>query len=152
GAGQFAIIPVELPVLGRITDASPGAPLLAVVLLLRQEKIAGLLAEVSQAAATPTRAAAAPAGITVSDASPALLDAIARLLALIEEPGAAPVLADGIQREILWRILTGPQGTTVRQIGLADSRLAHLARAIAYIRGHYDQTLRIDDLASVAAM
>jgi AraC-like DNA-binding protein len=40
----------------------------------------------------------------------------------------------------------------VRQIGLADSRLAHLARAITWIRGHYDQTLRVEDLAAMAAM
>jgi transcriptional regulator GlxA family with amidase domain len=61
-------------------------------------------------------------------------------------------VADGVEREILWRLLTGPQGATVRQIGLADSRLAHLARAITWIRGHYDQTLRVEDLATLATM
>jgi AraC-like DNA-binding protein len=40
----------------------------------------------------------------------------------------------------------------VRQIGLADSRLAHLARAIRWIRGHYDETLRIEELAALATM
>jgi AraC-like DNA-binding protein len=151
GAGQFAIVPVELPVIGHITQASPDAPLLAVVLLLRQETIAALLAET--AAAAPFRAPAAlPAGITVSDASPALLDAIARLVGLLDEPGAAAVLGAGIEREILWRLLTGQQGATMRQIGLADSRLAHLARAITWIRGHYDQTLRVEQLAALATM
>jgi hypothetical protein len=50
-----------------------------------------------------------PAGIAVSDASPALLDAITRLLGLLGEPGAAAVLAAGVEREILWRLLTGPK-------------------------------------------
>jgi AraC-like DNA-binding protein len=151
GAGQFAIVPVELPVTGHITRASPDAPLLAVVLLLRQETIAALLAET--AAAVPRRAPAAlPAGIAVSDASPALLDAITRLVGLLGEPGAAAVLAAGIEREIVWRLLTGPQGATMQQIGLADSCLAHLARAITWIRGHYDQTLQVEDLAALAAM
>jgi AraC-like DNA-binding protein len=144
GAGQLAIIPVELPVTGHITLASPSAPLLAFVLMLRQEKIAALLAELSHTVTPSLRAAAVPAGITVSDASPAVLDAISRLLALLNEPAAAPVLADGIEREILWRLLDGPQGMTVRQIGLADSRLAHLARAVTFIRAHYDQTLLAD--------
>lgn len=152
GAGQFAIIPVELPVLGRITDASPGAPLLAVVLMLRQQKIAALLAEAAQAVPAGPGGLAGPTAMAVSDASAPLLDAFARLLLLLEEPGAAPVLADGIEREILWRLLTGPQGATVRQIGLVDSRLAQLARAIAHIRRHYDQTLRIQDLAALATM
>jgi AraC-like DNA-binding protein len=153
GAGQFAIVPVELPVIGHITQASPGAPLLAFVLMLRQGKIAALLAEVSRTATAPRRApAAVPPGIAVSDASPALLDAITRLLGLLGDPGAAAVLAADVEREILWRLLTGPQGATVRQIGLADSHLACLSRAITWIRGHYDQTLRVDDLAAVAAM
>lgn len=153
GAGQFAIVPVELPVIGHITQASPDAPLLAFVLMLRQEKIAALLAEVSRTATAPRRApAAVPPGIAVSDASPALLDAITRLLGLLGDPGAAAVLAADVEREILWRLLTSPQEATVRQIGLADSHLACLARAITWIRGHYNQTLRIDDLAAMAAM
>jgi AraC-like DNA-binding protein len=153
GAGQFAIVPVELPVIGHITQASPAEPLLAFVLMLRQEQIAALLAELTQAAPAPPRAPAVmPPGIAVSDASPALLDAITRLLALLDEPGAAAVLAAGVEREIVWRLLTGPQGATVRQIGLADSRLAHLARAITWIRTYYDQALRVDELAAMAAM
>jgi transcriptional regulator GlxA family with amidase domain len=40
----------------------------------------------------------------------------------------------------------------VRQIGLADSRLAHLARAIRWIRGHYGETLRVEELAALATM
>jgi AraC-like DNA-binding protein len=153
GAGQFSIVPVELPVVGHITLASPGEPLLAFVLRLRPEKIAALLAETGLVTARRPRAAAAtPAGIAVSDASPALVDAINRLLALLDEPGDAVALAAGFEREILWRLATGPQGATVRQVGLADSHLAHLVRAIRYIRGHYDQTLRVDDLAARAAM
>ena len=92
-----------------------------------------------------------PDGIAVSDAAPALLDAVARLVGLLDEPADA-VLAPGIEREILWRLLTGPQGATMRQVGLADGRLAHLARAITVIRRDHDQTLRVEDLAALATM
>lgn len=95
---------------------------------------------------------ATPTGIAVSDASPALLDAIDRLLVLLDAPDDAAALAAGVEREVLWRLVTGPQGTTVRQIGLADSRLAHLARAIGWIRGHYDEALRVEELAALATM
>src|SRR6185312_14998464 len=95
---------------------------------------------------------ATPAGIAVSDASPALLDAIGRLLALLDSPDDAAALAACVEREVLWRLVTGPQGATVRQIGLADSRLAHLARAIRWLRGHYDQTVRVEQLAALATM
>jgi AraC-like DNA-binding protein len=155
GPGQFLIVPIELPVVGHIVQASPGEPLLAFVLRLRAEKIAALLAETTPAAAVRTRAASPGAdsvGIGVSAASPALLDAISRLLALLDAPGDAAVLAPGVEREVLWRLVTGPQGTLVRQIGLADSRLAHLARVISWIRRHYDQALRVEDLAALATM
>jgi AraC-like DNA-binding protein len=153
GAGQFLIVSVELPVVGHITQASAEEPFLAFVLELRPEKIAALLLETAPAAgARPGAFNATPAGIAVSGASPALLDAIGRLLALLDAPDDAAALSAGVEREILWRLVTGPQGVTVRQIGLADSRLAHLARAIRWIRGHYDQTLRVEELAALATM
>jgi AraC-like DNA-binding protein len=153
GPGQFLVVSVDLPVIGHITHATAEEPFLAVVLELRPERIAALLLETAPTA-TARRGAvdAMPAGIAVSDASGALIDAIGRLLALLDAPDDAAVLAAGVEREVLWRLLTGPQGTTVRQIGLADSRLAHLARAIRWIRGHYDETLRVEELAASAAM
>jgi AraC-like DNA-binding protein len=153
GPGQFLVVSVDLPVVGHITHATVEEPFLACVLELRPERIAALLLETAPAAtARPGAADATLAGIAVSDASPALIDAIARLLALLDAPDDAAALATGVEREVLWRLLTGPQGTTVRQIGLADSRLAHLARAIRWIRGHYNETLRVEDLAAFATM
>ncbi len=158
GPGQFLIVSVELPVLGRVVRSSPEEPFLAAMLTLRPERIAALLLETepgagaARPAARPPAADRAPAGIAVSDASPALLDALARLLALLDAPQDAAVLAAGVERELLWRLLRGPQGATVRQIGLADSRLAHVARAIRRIRRHYDETLRVDELAALATM
>jgi AraC-like DNA-binding protein len=151
GAGRFLIASVELPVLGHIAQADAEEPFLAFVLELRPEKIAALLLETA-VTVRPGTADATPAGIAVSDASPALLDAIGRLLALLDAPDDAAALAAGVEREILWRLVTGPQGATVRQIGLADSRLAHLARAIRWIRRHYDETLRVEELAALATM
>jgi AraC-like DNA-binding protein len=153
GPGQFLIVSVELPLVGRIIQASPDEPLLAFVLRLRPDRIAALLLETASSARPQAGPAdAAPAGLAVSDASPALLDAIARLAALLDAPEDAAALAAGVEREVLWRLITGPQGATVRQIGLADSRLAHLSRAIHWIRGHYDETLRVEELAALATM
>ena len=153
GPGQFLVVSVELPVIGHLVQASADEPFLAFVLELRPARIAALLLETAPAAtARPGAADPAPAGIAVSDASPALLDATGRLLELLDAPDDAAALAAGVEREILWRLLTGPQGATVRQIGLADSRLAHVARAIRWIRVHYDETLRVEELAALATM
>ena len=153
GAGQFLVVSVDLPVIGHVTQGSAEQPFLAFVLELRPSMIAALLLET--AAATTAGLGipdTLPAGIAVNDASPALLDAIGRLLALLDAPDDAAALSTGVEREVLWRLITGPQGATVRQIGLADSRLAHLARAIRWIRSHYNETLRVEELASLPTM
>jgi hypothetical protein len=75
GPGQLTIVPVELPVVGHITQASPEEPFLAFVLRLRPERIATLLAETTPlTTAAPRAAGATPLGIAVSDASPASLN------------------------------------------------------------------------------
>ena len=55
------------------------------------------------------------------------------MLRLLDRPRDAGVLAPLIEREILWRLLTGPHGDVMRQIGLADSDLSHVSRAIRWI-------------------
>ena len=153
GAGQFLVVSVDLPVIGHVTQASADEPFLAFALELRPQMIAALLLETRPlATGEPNAVDGMPAGIAVSDASPALLDAVARLLALLDAPDDAAALSASMEREILWRLITGPQGATIRQIGLADSRLAHLTRAIRWIRGHYNETLRVEELASLATM
>jgi AraC-like DNA-binding protein len=153
GVGQFLVVSVDLPVIGHVTQGTAEEPFLAVVLELRPQMIATLLLETAPGATGGADAVdATPTGLAVSDASPSLLDAISRLLALLDAPADVAALAAGIEREVLWRLLTGPQGTAVRQIGLADSRLAHLTRAIRWIRGHYNETLRVDELAALATM
>lgn len=75
-----------------------------------------------------------------------------RLLSLADEPADAAALTPSYEREVLWRAMAGPQGVLVRQIGLSDSRLTHVARAIRFIREHFSETIRIEQLAELAAM
>ncbi|HEY4279281.1 MAG TPA: AraC family transcriptional regulator [Conexibacter sp.] len=149
GAGEYLVISVELPVTSHITRASGAEPYVAFGLDLRPATIAALLLE---AAAHDGRASARPAGIGISTASPELIDATVRLLRLLDHPRDAAALAPAFEREILWRLICGGQGAMVRQIGLADSRLAHVSRAIGWIRQHYDETIRVEELARMAAM
>jgi AraC-like DNA-binding protein len=78
--------------------------------------------------------------------------AIAPLLRLLDHPADVPVLAPLAEREILWRLLTGPHGGMVRQVGLAGSGLSHVSRAIRWIRENYAEPVRIPDLARLAGM
>ena len=84
--------------------------------------------------------------IRVSRAPDDLLEALVRLLRLFDRPGDAPVLEPMIEREIVWRLLCSDQGGLVREIGLADSRLSKISHAVRWIREHYAEALRIEDL------
>src|SRR3954451_22221299 len=148
GAGEYLVVSVDLPVTSHVTRATAAEPFLAVGLVLRPAAIAALLLEAA-AVAPPARR---PAGIAVSRAAPDLLDALARLLGLLDRSRDAAVLGPAYEREILWRLITGEEGAMVRQIGLADSRLSQVGRAIAWIRSHYDQPLRVEDLARLSSL
>ncbi|HJP79455.1 MAG TPA: AraC family transcriptional regulator [Pseudonocardiaceae bacterium] len=149
-AGQFLVVTTTLPVTGHFIEASPRTPALGLGIALRPAAIAPLLLQgpVAQwSRGTPD----APA-IATGTASPELLDAAVRLLRLLDHPADAPVLAPLIEREILWRLLTGPCGAMIRQIGLADSGLSHVGRSITWIRDNYAEPMRIAELARLAGM
>ena len=146
-AGQFLVVTTSLPVTGHF-EASPEQPSLALGIALRPAAIAPLLLETT-ARPGPRDT---PGAIATGTAGPELLDPVLRLLRLLDQPEDAPVLAPLIEREILWRLLRGPQGGMIRQIGLADSGLAQVGRAIHWIRDNYTRPMRIADLARLAGL
>jgi AraC-like DNA-binding protein len=146
-AGQYVVVSLDLPVTGQALEASMDEPFAVFSMTLKPVMIAPLLLETTSTARPP-----AFSGLAVSDATPELLDPIVRLLRLLDHPDDLRVLGPGLEREILWRLVTGEQGALVRQIGLADSSLTHIARTIRWIREHYDDALRVADLADLAGM
>lgn len=151
GAGQYLVASVDLPVTGQFTSADFDRPALGFGLTLRPSTIAELLLQ-ARPGDIPHVGAGVPSGIAVSDAPPALLDAVVRLLRLLDEPRDRAALAPLIEREILWRLITGEQGAAVRQLGLADSGLNHVSRAVRWIREHYAEPFRVEDVARLAGM
>ena len=149
--GQYLVASVDLPITGHYTHASADEPALGFGLILRPSAIASLLLE-ADAGPEPARAAPAPPGLGVADATPELLDAVVRMVRLLDSPGDRDILAPMLEREILWRLITGPLGQSVRQIGLADSSLTHVSRAVRWISEHYDKPFRVEDLARSCGM
>lgn len=149
-AGECLLVTTDLPVTGQFLDVSPRAPSLAMGLTLRPTAIAPLLLETP--AVRWSRTKAGPAAIATGHAGVELLDAVARMLRLLDQPTDVRVLAPLIEQEILWRLLTGPYAEVIRQIGLPDSGLSHVSRAIRWIRDNYAEPMRISDLARLAGM
>jgi AraC-like DNA-binding protein len=143
---SYFIASVELPVTGCIVEASPDRPYVGLTLDLDRDALAALLPEV------PGRAEAETQAFAVSAVTPQLLDPWLRLLSLLETPHDIRVLAPLLEREILYRLLQGPQGALLRQAAREDSRLSQVRQAIIWIRDHYDRPLRVEALAELARM
>lgn len=143
---SYFVASVDLPASGAIVEASPEKPYIGLSLALDPDAIAALLPQI------PARTDPPAAGFGVSPMTPQLLDPWIRLLRLLDAPEEIPVLGPMLEREILFRLLQGPQGGVLRQIALADSRLARVRRAVACIRARFDQPLRIEALAELAGM
>lgn len=150
GPGDCLVITANLPVTGHWVDTDGTGRALGMGVVLRPAAIAELLLR-APAGRWPRAAPDRPA-IATGVAEPELLDAAARMVRLLDHPADAQVLAPLITQEMLWRLLTGPLGDTMRQIGLADSDLSHISRAIAWIRDNYAEPMRIDDLARLSGM
>ncbi|WP_396931446.1 AraC family transcriptional regulator N-terminal domain-containing protein [Mycolicibacterium sp.] len=148
-AGQCLVVTADLPVTGHFIDTGNGLPSLGMALVLRPAVVAEL---VLQAPFVRGVRSSRIAAMSTADADAELLDAVVRLARLLEKPSDAGILAPLIEREIIWRLLTGPQGDTVRQIGMADSNLSYVSRAIGWIRQNYSEPMRIEELAQLAGM
>ena len=149
--GQYLVASVDLPVSGHFLDASPDHPALGFGFELNPLSIAELLLQagpdgVHQGYGQP------PSSMVVSDAPQSMLDAVVRLLRLLDTPRDIAVLAPLIKREILWWLIVGEQGSAVRQLGLADSHLSHISRAVRWIREHYAASFKVEEVADIVGM
>lgn len=151
GPGQFLVSSLDMPVSGQFVGASAEEPALGFGLILHPPSIAELLLRSGSSMARDGRGAA-PSAMAVSNAPQHLIEAVVRLLRLLDSPRDLPILAPLIKQEILWWLIVGEQGAAVRHLGLADSNLSHIARAVSYIREHYARPFRVEDVAEISGM
>jgi len=149
-SGQYLIVTAELAVTGHFLRSDAKTPSLAVGMRLRPAAIAALLLRAP--APRRPRTTTNPSVIATGAADVELLDALVRMVRLLDRPCDIPVLAPLIEQEILWRLLTGPHADMIGQIGRADSELNHIGRAISWIRENYAEPMQIADLAGLAQM
>jgi AraC-like DNA-binding protein len=146
-AGECLVSTVDLPVTGEIIEASEREPYLCLVIALEP----ALVHEVLQSSGIAVPARSRP-GLFVEPAVPALRDAVSRLARCLDSPGDCAVLASGILREIIYRLLQGPFGATVAELGLASSRTQRISRAIAHLKNRFAEPLRVEEVARLAGM
>jgi AraC-like DNA-binding protein len=146
--GHYLINSIDVPVTAQVVRASPQAPCLCVTLRLDPMRIGEWLSEV----ALPKPFGATARGLALSPVGTEVLDPLLRLVRLLEHPGDLPLLAPLIERELIYRLLTGEQGARLAQIVTAGGQGQQIARAIQWLRQHYNKPLRIAELASMVNM
>ncbi len=142
------VVSVELPVTARVVEASPARPCLAVCVALDPAVVGEFLADgtIAPPPGPPAR------GLGVAPAGPQLLDAVNRLVALLDTPRDIEPLAPLVLREITYRVLTGPHGPRLRQVAAADAPAQRVARAIRWLKDHFAEPLRVEALARQVRM
>jgi AraC-like DNA-binding protein len=149
-ASQYLVVSVDVPVVGQVVDATPENPYLSFRLNLDPTLISELILEAGLAEDAGRDSPGA--GLSVSEVTPELLDAVMRLLRLLGNPRDLAVLGPLAEREILYRLLQGPDAARLRQIAQADSKLQRVTRAINWIKQHFSEPFSIETLAAEARM
>ena len=148
-AAHCLVVSLDLPVIGQVIEATPDEPYLCVKLELDPAAIGALMLE------APPLAEQEPSsgpGLTISPMTQVLRDAVIRLTSLLESPADIAVLAPLVEREILYRLLTGDQAARLRQIAVAESKLQQVNRAIGWIKRNYRKPFSVEIVAAEARM
>ncbi|WP_243295137.1 AraC family transcriptional regulator [Geothrix mesophila] len=148
-ASRVLVYSVDVPVSAQVTQASLDAPYLGLLVDLDPARIADLTAKVYPLG-LPRRSEGR--AICVDQLDVPLIDAVVRLMELASRPDEAELLAPLVLDEILIRLLRSPLGPRVALIGQEESKLHRVAKAVAWVRAHFDQPLDVERLATLVHM
>lgn len=146
---RILLFAIDLPIMAQVTRATPDAPYLGLRINLDPTRIAALVPRIFPTGVTPhpnTR------GVAVADTDDAITETATRLVSLFATPDTAALIAPLILEELMIRLLLSPIGSRVAQIGLQESHIGRISRAIDWIRTHYAQSMLVEDLAAMVHM
>src|SRR5438270_4357064 len=146
---RFVVTAVDLPIVSWVAEATEEVPCLALSIKLDMSMVRELLSrEEIHVADAPSDSPA----MSIGETTPEFLSACCRLLDLLRSPQDIPFLSGLIQREIIYRILRGPEGARLRLIATLGDQSHRTAKAIAWIVANYSKTLRVEELAELSSM
>ncbi len=141
---HYLLVTLELPRTSQITQASPEQPYLSFRLELDPHTVGEVLAEAGHALSMDhPEVDATHVSVLGSD----LLDAVIRLMRLLDAPQDARILKPLILREITYRLLMGAHGERLLYLTLAKSHSPHIIKVLEWLRQNFAQPIRMDKLA-----
>jgi AraC-like DNA-binding protein len=148
---HYLVSTLGVPAIGRVIEASRERPYLGWRLSLDPAVITSVMVE-SGVGANGRGEGAGVTTVGVSPLDAELLDATVRLVRLIERPGEYRVLAPLIIREIVYRLLSGPQCGRLRHLATFGGQAHRMVRAVEKLRQDFDKPLRIEGVARELGM
>ena len=146
---RMLIFSVDVPVTGQVTRASRSEPYLSFRLDLDTRRIAELVLKVYPQGLARISGSRA---VCIAQADPDIFNAVTRLVQLMAHPGDAELLGPLVIDEIIIRLLRSSAGVKVAQIGLEDSGMNGVAKAVSWLRANYSQPMKVEELADLAHM
>ncbi|NGZ83148.1 AraC family transcriptional regulator [Duganella aceris] len=149
GPGEYLVVSVDLPAAGHVVVASSDQPYLLLNLELDPQEIAAVVLEarLSMEAPEPVR------GAFIGRSDAPLQEALYKLVRLLDAPAPeAAFLAVGLKREIIYRLLTGANGRQLYQNIVLDQQDRGIGKAIAWLKQHYAEPVKVEDLAQATNM
>ncbi|HET9109341.1 MAG TPA: AraC family transcriptional regulator [Ktedonobacterales bacterium] len=147
---RYLLATVELPRVSQVLEASKERPYLSLRLELTPALVGSVMVDTGRA--SPPAGPADLRAIAVSPLDENLLDAIVRLVRLVDAPSEAPILAPLVTREIIYRVLVGEQGARLRHLATLGGYTPRITQAIERLRRDFDQPLRVEHLARELGM
>lgn len=148
---QYLCSTMPLPVEAEVVEASTEKPLLGFSLSIETRTMVETVIEMiamESANNSSTEVIAVP-GLTVAKWDDEFTEALWRLLALLDDPGALSILSNGRLKELMFAVLRGEAGSLVRQ---AFGGMQKISRALIFLRSNFHEAISIDDLAKQADM
>jgi AraC-like DNA-binding protein len=130
-------------------DASPEEPLLVVAIHVDPTMLGEMILEMDEPL-TPIDPT--PRGISTTPMSEELGGAVIRLLECLKSSLDSQMLGRQTVREIIYRVLGGEQGGSLRALASRDDHFARIARVLKHIHANYSKPLSAEDMAKRAGM
>jgi AraC-like DNA-binding protein len=147
--GHYLIYTVDLPLTFQVEEASKERPYLGFRLNLDSSLVASVMME-SGIERKKGRLSMKAMDVSPMDAN--LLDAVVRLVRLLDTPVESRVLAPLITREIIFRLLMGGQSARLSHLLALGADTHHISKAIGHLRENFDKQLKMENIARELGM
>jgi AraC-like DNA-binding protein len=149
GESTFLLTSIDLPIISRVCAASVEKPYLAFFLKLDMGMVRDVLHSEEVHIPPPP---VGTSGMVLGTATVELLAPCLRMVQALQTPQDVPFFAKLLQREIIYRLLQGPQGDRLRSVATLADQSYRTAKAVTWLRDNFKKTLNVDELASMTGM